>query len=143
MPVIPLPGIVTNDVVAEAWLKTMTGLPVGHTLTSSTVPGGFARYFVVVSNEDHDMAPLGSRTMRVQIDVYYSGPVDSPPWGKSGGAAEAIARSVPRDAAESIPGLSAVIHQAWIEDGPTRGTADAASLARFTMDAVIIWSPIA
>ncbi|WP_297539387.1 hypothetical protein [Amycolatopsis sp.] len=132
----------TNETVAAAWLATMTALPIGDTLTSSTVPDGFVRHFTVATTLDPSMAPVGSRTMRVQIDVFYSGPTEVPPWGKADGAGEAIARSVPRMANNIIPGFpAALINEAWISDGPVRVHGDTAALAHVTLDAQLIWTP--
>jgi hypothetical protein len=133
----------TNSTVAEAWLKTMTALPVGDTLMSSVVPDGFAKYLTVASTPDVSVGPLGARWMRVQVDVYFSGPTQEPPWGKAEGAAEAIVRSVPYMADQTIAGFpGALINEARITDGPSRFPGDTSALARVTLDALINWTPL-
>lgn len=133
----------TNSRVAKAWLQTVTALPVGDTLMSSVVPNGFVKFLPVVSTPDPSLGPLAARWMRVQIDVYFSGPTQDPPWDECEGNAEAIVRSVAYMAPQTIPGFTAaLINEARITDGPTRFYGDTSALARVTLDAMINWTPL-
>lgn len=139
----PVVGMATSSSVAKAWLQTVTALPVGDTMLTSIVPNGFVKYLAIASTPDPNLGPLAARGMRVQIDVYYSGPNQDPPWEKAEAAGEAILRSVLFMAPQTIPGYTAaLINEARISDGPTRFPGDNSALARVTLDALINWTPL-
>jgi hypothetical protein len=149
----PVETMATNSNVVQAWLGTVTAMPSGTILLNSAVPNGFVRYQVIATSLEVYMAPLAARWCRAQLDVFFSGDTQTPPWGKADAAAEAILRSVPYMAPQTIPGFNrALINEARIVDGPihvmdlassARGAAAASmGMARVMLDVMISFTPL-
>jgi hypothetical protein len=155
-----LPLVANDELVAVAWLSTITGLSADMVATqlppSATADGkpsdwvkrglGFATVAVVGGNPDMFL-PVGRPV--IQVDTWAKvGGSNMPPWGVANRLGQTIVRAtwdrvtIARPLSITAHGVrypNAAVQSAYVLSSPRRITDDAGDFARYTLDLQLHW----
>jgi hypothetical protein len=154
----PYPFLANNELVAAAWIASITGLSpamVATQLPAATLPNkkpapwvatGFVTV-AVVGGQVGDLLPVNEPV--IQVDCYWVNPgSNKPPWFKANALASVIQRAtwdrtgIPRLLTLTANGVTypnATVQTAYVVTPPRRLYGDGADYARYQMDLALQW----
>lgn len=143
----------TSELVAVAWLKTLSGLTAGNIATTlpkdvtSWATAGFVQV-TAVGGSPNRYVPVANPV--VSVDCWATAAqAANPPWYKANQLAEIIRTATLAHTAFPVlvdpPGTynPARVHTAFLITEPRRVTNDPAGYARFTCDLQLAWVEVA
>jgi hypothetical protein len=137
-----------TDLVARAWLQTLTGIPtnkVGTTVPADTSKWSASGFVQTIVTGGNSALYYGLRRPVVVAHCWAVNPnANTPPWGKAADLAEAIVGGCHADT-EAIVSLGvtgapqARVLSAWVVNEPQRVVGDVADYAHYVVDFQIAW----